>query len=113
MLMCPANRRASATSARGTLALSAVTATARSPRARKAALATTVLSMPPLKATATPSAHARKTARRRSAFAAVSDGTAVMRGPAGGEYRQYIAPGDGLPLGAGGPLGPRASCPQR
>src|SRR5262249_14842387 len=62
---------------RGTLGLSAVTATAWSPSARKAALATTVLSIPPLKATAhEPSA--RRTSSKRSSLAASSVDTVGM-----------------------------------
>src|SRR5262245_19366412 len=55
------NRQASSISDRGTLALSAVTAILPSPNAKNAALATTVLSMPPLNATTT-----RRQARRIS-----------------------------------------------
>src|SRR5262245_19471015 len=54
MPMRAASSRASSSSARGTLALSPVTATARSPSASRAARATTVLSIPPLNATAAP-----------------------------------------------------------
>src|SRR5437763_9157899 len=71
MPMSRASSRAVASSDRGTLALSAVTATVRSPSARNAAFATTVLSMPPLNATATPGTSAR-TASKQSRLAASS-----------------------------------------
>src|SRR5262245_31934786 len=67
---------ASAVSARGTLGLSAVTATARSPRATWAALATTVLSMPPLNATAT-RPRPRRISSKRSRLAARSGGSTM------------------------------------
>src|SRR5262249_26819077 len=86
-----ASRQASSNSARATLGLSAVTATARSPSAMRAALATSVLSIPPLKATATPPAHDRSTVRRRSALVEMSDGAEDIRktGGAGGIHAVY------------------------
>src|SRR5581483_1629219 len=89
MPMSRASSFASASSDRGTLGLSAVTATARLPRARNAALATTVLSLPPLNATATPGSPPR-TARSRSRFAASSD---VSSGSAIQEvYQSRVSP---------------------
>src|SRR5262245_22810767 len=73
MPMRRASSCASPISARGTLGLSAVIATARSPSARCAAIATTVLSMPPENATAT-RFKLRTMSSNRSRLAATSEG---------------------------------------
>src|SRR5438093_7255461 len=77
-----ARSRAPAISERGTLALSAVTAMAWSPSAKCAALATTVLSMPPLKATAT-LFRLRRISSNRSCLASSSSGMKFLRGKKG------------------------------
>src|SRR5262245_62018786 len=73
MPMRRASSCASAISARGTLGLSAVIATARSASARCAAIETTVLSMPPENATAT-RFRLRRISSNRSRLAATSEG---------------------------------------
>src|SRR5579871_374845 len=96
MQMRSASERASASSERGTLALSAVTATARSPSAKWAAWATTVLSIPPLNATAAPGISPR-IASNRSRFAANSPLMPNLERPVFIiRYRAPIAPDEDL-----------------